>query len=206
MLNAIDEIMSKSLYQMDTPKNMQFTHQINHIIHAIGSIGHGFPNISVLPKNITPPWIAIYNKTLESIVVVLERLSDQISVRESIRYILQRLIPCMGNEIMKFIIPVMNGGLLTKCSKSELTSLLSSFFDLLIHKFKNNSLPIMNELLYPIVERVFIFLNQPATGTDDIYSMFELRRAYMNFLGTVFTSSLQNILISDSKFNLYIYI
>ncbi len=65
MLNAIDEIMSKSLYQMDTPKNMQFTHQINHIIHAIGSIGHGFPNISVLPKNITPPWIAIYNKTLE---------------------------------------------------------------------------------------------------------------------------------------------
>jgi len=199
MLNAIDEIMSKSLYQMDTPKNMQFTHQINHIIHAIGSIGHGFPNISVLPKNITPPWIAIYNKTLESIVVVLERLSDQISVRESIRYILQRLIPCMGSEIIKFIIPVMNGGLLTKCSKSELTSLLTSFFDLLIHKFKNNSLPIMNELLYPIVERVFIFLNQPATGTDDIYSMFELRRAYMNFLGTIFTSSLQNILISDSN-------
>jgi len=199
MLNTIEEVMSKSLYQMDTPKNMQFTHQLNHIIHAIGSIGHGFPNINLLQGGIIPPWIAIYNKTLESIVVVLERLSDQSSIRESIRYILQRLIPCMGNEIIKFIIPMMNGGLLTKCAKNELSSLLSSFFDLLIHKFKNNSLPIMNDLLYPIVERVFIFLNQPANGTDDIISMFELRRAYMNFLGTIFTSSLQNILISENN-------
>lgn len=200
MLNTIDEIMTKSLYQMDTPKNMQFTHQLNHIIHAIGSIAHGFPNISLLLKsNINPPWIAIFNKTLESIVVVLERLSDQSSIRESIRYILQRLIPCMGGEIIKFIIPVMNGGLLTKCSKNELTSLLTSFFDLLIHKFKDNALPIMNELLYPIVERVFIFLNQPANGTDDIISMYELRRAYMNFIGTIFTSNLQNILISENN-------
>jgi len=199
MLNTIDEIISKSLYQMDTPKNMQFTHQLNHIIHAIGSIGHSFPHINLLQSTITPPWIAIYNKILETIVGVLERLSDQSSIRDSIRYVLQRLIPCMGNEIVKFIIPMMNGGLLTKCSKNELTSLLTSFFDLLIHKFKNNSLPIMNELLYPIVERVFIFLNQPASGTDEIIAMFELRRAYMNFLGTIFTSSLQNILISDSN-------
>jgi len=63
----------------------------------------------------------------------------------------------------------------------------------------------MNELLYPIVEKVFIFLNQPANGTDEIISMFELRRAYMNFLGTIFTSSLQNILISESKFSLLFY-
>jgi len=136
MLNTIDEIISKSLYQMDNPKNMQFTHQLNHIIHAIGSIGHSFPHINLLQSNITPPWIAIYNKTIETMIVVLERLSDQSSIRESVRYIFQRLIPCMGNEIVKFIIPVMNGGLLTKCSKNELSSLLTSFFDLIIHKFK----------------------------------------------------------------------
>jgi exportin-T len=199
MLNTIDEIISKSLYQMDTPKNMQFTHQLNLIIRTIGSIGHSFPHINLLQSNITPPWIVIYNKTLESMVVVLERLSDQSSIRESVRYTLQRLIPCMGNEIVKFIIPMMNGGLLTKSSKNELSSLLTSFYDLLIHKFKNNALPIMNELLYPIVEKVFIFLNQPANGTDEIISMFELRRAYMNFLGTIFTSSLQNILISENN-------
>lgn len=56
---------------------------------------------------------------------------------------------------------------------------------------------VIDELLLPLVKRVFDFLNTTASGTDEIILLMELRKAYLNFIVSLFNAGLEDILVSE---------
>lgn len=56
---------------------------------------------------------------------------------------------------------------------------------------------ILDELLLVLLERIFHFLNQEVSGTDDAVQRSELQRAYINLLAVLTNSGLDGILLSE---------
>lgn len=57
-------------------------------------------------------------------------------------------------------------------------------------------------LLIPVFDRVYYFLEQPITGTDDIHQHSELRRAYFGLLLSIASANMQSVFASPSKISL----
>ena len=54
-------------------------------------------------------------------------------------------------------------------------------------------------MLGPLRERTAMFLNKETLGTDDLFEVIELRRAYLSFLANIFNADLEKALSSESK-------
>lgn len=57
----------------------------------------------------------------------------------------------------------------------------------------------LDVLLAPVFDRVYHFLEQPVTGTDDIQQHSELRRAYFNLLLSIASANMQSVFTSPRK-------
>lgn len=56
---------------------------------------------------------------------------------------------------------------------------------------------IMDELLLPLVKRVFDFLNVAPSGTDEAVLLIDLRKAYLNFITGLFNADVSVVLFSE---------
>ena len=106
------------------------------------------------------------------------------------------MVGCMGTEILPLIQPLMTTGLLSASSVKEVVDFLP-FVGLVVHRYKPAVRQIIDLLFTPLVERIFILLNQSAAGTDDLVAQTELRRAYLSFLVAILNADLDVIFISD---------
>ncbi|TPX58420.1 hypothetical protein PhCBS80983_g03131 [Powellomyces hirtus] len=194
-------IMQNELYKRDSPPdNIVFTLQLNHLIRAIGSISKGFPDVDHVAKaaHDVPPWVEVFQQALGVIAAVLERLHDSELIRDAARFAFQRMVGCMGHDILNHIGPLITAGLLTNSTRRELVDFLP-FISHIAHKFKPAIFPIMNELIGPLLERVFASLNQPVEGTDDAMSLSELRKGYLNLLAQIFNSDMEGVLVTETN-------
>ncbi|KAJ3023991.1 pre-tRNA nuclear export protein [Thoreauomyces humboldtii] len=199
LMMQIEEIMQNELYKRDVaPDNIVFTLQLNHLIRAIGNISKGFPDVDHAAKAAqgVPPWVSVFQQALSAIATVLERLHESELIRNAARFAFQRMVGCMGHDILNHVGPLVTAGLLTNSTRSELIDFFP-FIILITHKFKPAITPIMNELIGPLLERVYSSLNQPVEGTDDALSLQELRRGYLNVLAQIFNSDMESILVSE---------
>lgn len=55
-------------------------------------------------------------------------------------------------------------------------------------------------LLGPVFDRVYYFLEQPVTGTDDIQQHSELRRAYFTLLLSTSNANMEGVFASEREF------
>lgn len=55
----------------------------------------------------------------------------------------------------------------------------------------------LNELLTPLLQRVFGSLSEPGTGTDDQIQLTELRRDFLNFILVILNNDLGTVLVSE---------
>lgn len=55
----------------------------------------------------------------------------------------------------------------------------------------------LDVLLAPVFDRVYYFLEQPITGTDDIHQHSELRRAYFSLLLSIANANMQSVFTSQ---------
>ncbi|KAJ3280160.1 pre-tRNA nuclear export protein [Borealophlyctis nickersoniae] len=201
LMNQMEEIMQKELYKQDVPPdNVVFTTQLNHIIRAIGSTSKGFPDFNTAVKTVqaVPAWTAVFKQALQAIVVVLERLNSSELIREASRYSFQRMVGCMGPEAMEHIRPLVTAGLLSSSTAKELVDFIP-FIALIIHRFSPTISPVINDLFPPLTDRIFFYLNQPASGTDDAFEALELRRQYLVFITHIFNANMEEILISETN-------
>lgn len=58
----------------------------------------------------------------------------------------------------------------------------------------------MDELFLVLLERVFFFVNQDVSGTDDAVQRNELQKAYVNLISALVLTGLEGVLISESEF------
>lgn len=58
----------------------------------------------------------------------------------------------------------------------------------------------MDQLFLILVERIFFFLNQPMSGTDDQLERASMQKAYISFIHALVGSGLDGVLLSESTF------
>ncbi|KAI8620592.1 armadillo-type protein [Chytriomyces sp. MP71] len=200
LMTSMQEILDSAMYKLDTPENPAVTNYTRQLITAVGSVSKGFPDYDVTTRTSqsSPLWANVFKQALHRIILVLQTLNGFETIRESARFAFQRMIGCVGEEILPFFKPLITAGLFSHCSTKELANFLPSV-DLLMHKFKVAFLPILNEIFVPLVERIFYFLNQVVSGHDELNEMNDLRRSYFNLLNNIFVHDLMDVLISDTN-------
>ncbi|KAJ3357367.1 pre-tRNA nuclear export protein [Entophlyctis luteolus] len=202
LMNSMQEVMDAELYKRDIPPdNMPVTNYLCQLITAIGSVGKGFPDYDSRRNTAGSNnrlWVAVFKQALHRVIMALQRLNTVEDIRDAARFAFQRLVGCVGEDILPFFEPLITAGLFSQCTAKELSNFLPSI-DLLMHKFKGAFSPIMNEVLMPLVERIFFFLNQTVTGFDEINEMNDLRRSYFNLLNNLFIHEVFTVLTSPKN-------
>ncbi|KAJ3091721.1 pre-tRNA nuclear export protein [Quaeritorhiza haematococci] len=197
ILSSCQKIIQEELYKQDVPPDVvPVTTHLSHLILSIGGVSKGFPDYEHASKSAVPPWSGVFQQSLEAIVVVLERLNGSALIRDAARYTFQRMVNCVGPDILPYIRPLITAGLLSAITPNELVDFIP-FISFIIHKFKPSISVVLNGLLSPLFERIFFLLNQPVSGTDDAIMLTELRKAYLNLLATIFNADVENFLTND---------
>ncbi|KAJ3073540.1 pre-tRNA nuclear export protein [Podochytrium sp. JEL0797] len=201
LMTSMQEILDNETYKLDTPDNPAVVNYLRQLITCVGSVGKGFPDFDVSTRTVvvvSPLWASVFKQALHRIILVLQRLNGFETIRDAARFAFQRLIGCVGAEILPFFQPLITAGLFSQCSTKELANFLPSV-DLLMHKFKDAFSPIMNEIFVPLLERIFYFLNQTVSGFDELNEMNDLRRSYFNLMNNMFVHRLYDVLISSTN-------
>ncbi|KAJ3109809.1 pre-tRNA nuclear export protein [Phlyctochytrium planicorne] len=203
LLGSLQMVLEKDLMPSSEPVNPLIVQYVRQLISAVGGFGKGFPDWDrVNKKAALPLWVAVFKQGLHLIIIALERLNEVESIREAARFAFQRLVGCVGEDVLPFFHPLVNAGLLRSCTPKELSNFLPSVGQLM-YKFKLSVFPILNEVFSPIIERAFIFLNQTPTGFDEMNEMIELRKSYLTFLNNIFANDLEGTLITEESCLLY---
>ncbi|CAG8500890.1 6782_t:CDS:10 [Ambispora leptoticha] len=176
------------------PKYLFSVLQLHHLMMAIASIGKGFPDASK-PQATAAPWIGIFKQATQAVLYVLKSLDRFEIIRDAARFSFARFVNVLGTEILPYIPPLING-LLNESQVSELVDFLP-FIGLIAHKFKPKIFDILNELILPLVNKVFLFLNQAPSGTDEALLLMELRKAYISFILGLFNYGMEAVFISE---------
>jgi len=114
----------------------------------------------------------------------------------------------MGENILEKI-PHLIGGLLRNSTTNELIDFLP-FLGQLIHKFKvydslkyaklqPNINNFLDELMLPLLSRIFESLNKPVEGTDDVIEQTRMRSAYLYFILNLLNNRMESIFVSEGK-------
>jgi exportin-T len=141
------------------------------------------------------PWADLFVQATEIILSALSNFNQVSLIRDAVRYTFARLITCLGSKVLPYL-PNLINGLLTECQVTELVDFLP-FIGLVAHKYKPMIEPIIDELLLPLVKRVFDFLNTTPSGTDEAVLLLDLRKSYLNFILSLFNSSVESVFISE---------
>lgn len=191
----------QAIFNRQTPElSGQNILHIHHLIVAIGSTAKGFPDFTASEK-IIPSWHPIFRDAFAFIIQILEKLSTRNLICEAARFSLQRMVGCMGSDIMNDVLPIVKAGVLTGGSSGSSKDLVEflSFLGVLMFKFRVDFYSIINEMIIPLHERSIYLINKERLGTDDIMEAVEVKRAYISFLGNILNSDLEMALTSEGN-------
>ncbi|KAI5478878.1 Exportin-T [Pseudohyphozyma bogoriensis] len=169
----------------------------HHLIMAIGNIAKGFPDLSARSPVATGEWVEVFKDATEKVLIVAKEMASLLVIRNAARFFFNRIVATTGQAILP-LIPMLIDCLLGEITFPELSELLS-FLGLLVAKYKHNFLSILDTLLLPVFNRVFYFLKLPIAGTDDTIQHSNLRRAYFNFILSITSANLQEVLYSEKN-------
>ncbi|EGF81201.1 hypothetical protein BATDEDRAFT_87454 [Batrachochytrium dendrobatidis JAM81] len=217
ILSPMIYVIESSMQQLlqGNPASQQITILLADTITAIGSVSKGFPDYvgdhlvansadiapssqSSIKRIMETQVVQIFQEVLHRILLVLERLSDSSLIREASRSSLQCMVGCVGPVILDHLPTFLSAGLLSSTTATELIDFLP-FIGLMIYKFKFSIADILVELWTPLREKIFLFLNQQAVGTDDIIQQISLRRSYLTLFTALFNSEMQAILTCSAN-------
>ncbi|KAI8639645.1 armadillo-type protein [Parasitella parasitica] len=172
-----------------------FLLQLHHYIMAIGSVAKGFPTLVRPADSTQQPWSVVFIQATEIILSALQSYNQMAVIRDAVRYTFARLITCLGTQVLPYL-PSLINGLLTECQVTELVDFLP-FIGLIAHKYKPMIEPIIDQLLLPLVRRVFDFLDTTPSGTDEAFLLLDLRKSYLNFVLSLFNANLEMVFVSE---------
>ena len=212
-VSFLQQILSPVIYTIETTLNnlMQRGEATDALIMllrdsmtAVGCVCKGFPD-SVEEQSSSPlkPTLnntmdqkltLIFKETLQRILFVLQQSSHDSRIREATRFALQRMVGCVGRDILDQLPSFLAAGLLSNTSTTELIEFIP-FLCLVIHKFKDQITNILIDIWSPLRESLFVFLNRSGiSGTDDLIELGNLRRSYLTIVSAFVVAGLQHIL------------
>ncbi len=178
---------------------------VHHLIMAFGTIAKGFSNWTPGAMTGQNPVLAPakvvsdeFMKLAEATLVALERLNSALDIRVSARFAFSRLIGVLDNRVLPQLPRWIDGFLCHSSTKEEMASILR-LLDQIVHIFKSEIFDILNTILTPFFQKVFIAIGETSQGTDDVIQLAELKRAYLGFLVVILNNNLGDVLISDGR-------
>jgi len=116
-------------------------------------------------------------------------------VRDATRFAFARIFATTGPEVTE-LIPSLMDNLLAHFEGSELVDFIN-FVNLLVHKLQQDLFNVLDVLIGPLNAHITNLMFQPVTGTDDILTHSESKRAYLTLLNNIASSKLAGIFLSD---------
>ncbi|KAI9295595.1 Xpo1-domain-containing protein [Neoconidiobolus thromboides FSU 785] len=172
--------------------------QLHHLIMAVGSVSKGLPDV---PKkdHINFPWTDLLVQSTQIILTLLELTNQYKVIRDAARFTFSRLLTATGAPILPLLIDLIRGFVLA-CEPSEMLDFFQ-FMTLPLHMFESQIFPFVNEILGPLLNKAFTFLDYNPSGTDDYMLMLNLRKAYVSFLASLINANLDGVLCSGMNQN-----
>jgi exportin-T len=114
--------------------------ELSDLISSIGAISKGYPDYDASEKGRANSniWSQPFITTLKGILVVLARFNIHSSIREAVRFALQRMAGCMGPELLEFVPSFLSSGLLSSETAKEIIEFLP-FINQMVYKFQVQS-------------------------------------------------------------------
>ncbi|KAH9002895.1 ARM repeat-containing protein [Lactarius hatsudake] len=170
--------------------------KIHHIIMALGNIVKGFPDYPMpVPEDFVLPPLPVFRNIAQAILTSLGAMKEFKVVRDATRFAFARIFATTGPEVTD-LIPTLMVNLLAHFEGSELVDFIN-FVNLLVHKLQQDLFNVLDELIGPLNAHVTSLMFQPATGTDDILTHSESKRAYLTLLNNIVSSKLAGIFLSN---------
>ncbi|SNX83574.1 related to tRNA Exportin [Melanopsichium pennsylvanicum] len=202
LLKAISEPLSEQMQQavqafQRNPSDVTSVLQVHHLMLALSSLSKGFPDLNPNSSSPEPQWIAVFKGITEQVLVSISSMKQFTVVREAARGAFARMVSTCGKAVLPYI-PGLINALLSEVTSQELVDFVN-FLSLVVNKSKDDVKSIVDQLFLMLVERIFFFLNQGVTGTDDAVQKSELQKAYMNLLSSMVQSGMEGVLISEKN-------
>jgi exportin-T len=176
--------------------------QIHHIIVALGTLAYGFSSHPSGPANnrLRPELVISdeFARATEAILIALGALNSHPDIRTACRSAFSRLLNVLGAAVLPQL-PQWIEGLLSQSSSMDEMALFLRLLEQVVFEFKGQIYNVLNQLLTPLLQRIFAGLSEPITGTDDEIQLAELRREYLSFLQVILSNELEGVLVSDAN-------
>ncbi|OTA94504.1 hypothetical protein M434DRAFT_263036 [Hypoxylon sp. CO27-5] len=178
--------------------------QIHHIIMALGTLAHGFSDWTPGANSANqrpPPAKALsdeFARAAEAILISLGELNSSSEIRTACRSAFSRLLGVLGSAVLPQL-PQWIDGLLSRSSSKDEMAMFLRLLDQVVYGFKTEIYEVLNQLLTPLLQRVFGGLSEPINGTDDEIQLAELRREYLTFIGVILNNDLAGVLVSEAN-------
>lgn len=174
--------------------------QTHHIIMAIGTLARGYSDWNPASPNALPPAEVSdeFFKASEAILVALDALNSSIEIRTAARFAFSRMIAVLGSRLLQQL-PRWIDGLLSLSSSADEMSTFLKVLGQVIFTFKSEISGVLDNLLTPLLQRIFSALAITPSGTDDEIQLAELRREYLNFISALLQHGLGSVLISNAN-------
>lgn len=177
--------------------------QIHHIIYALGTLATGFSDWHPGSTQTSRPPPAkpvsdTFARAAEAILVALNDLNSIGEIRAACRSAFSRLLGVLGNAVLPQL-PQWIEGLLSRSSNKDEMAMFLRLLGQVVHGFKGEIFNFLDLLLTPLLERVFVGLSEPISGTDDEIQLQELRREFLAFINVILINNLAGVLISTTN-------
>lgn len=174
--------------------------QVHHIVEALGTLVKGYSETMATGSGAQQPSGVFeeFSRASEAILAALESLSTSMQIRTAARFAFSRLMTVLGTSLLQQLPRWIRGFLSQSASKDEMAMFLR-VLDQVVHTYKAEIYGILDELLTPLLQRIFAALAEPTGGTDDEIQLAELRREYLQFVLVILNHDLGSVLVSNSK-------
>nr|POE86996.1 exportin-t [Quercus suber] len=181
--------------------DVRATRQIHHIIMALGTLANGFSDWTPGVTSGGPPPNEVSQEFVvasEVVLLALEALKHSSDVRNAARHAFSRVLGVLGSKILPQL-PRWIDGLLSSASSNDEMAMFLRTLGQVVYGFKAEIFDILDQLLSPLLQRVFSGLSQPTTGTDDEIQLKELKQQYLNFILVILNNELGSVLVSQAN-------
>ncbi|KAI5369774.1 putative armadillo-like helical, exportin-1/Importin-beta, exportin-T [Septoria linicola] len=175
--------------------------QVHHIIMALGSLANGYSDWTPgAAASAAPPAELAQEFELagESVLLALENLKHNSELRAAARHAFSRFLGVLGSRVLPQL-PRWIEGLLSSASTNDEMAMFLRTLGQVVYGFKTEIFAILDQLLSPLLQRVFSGFSQDVTGTDDEIQLRELRREYLNFVLVILNHDLGPVLVSPAN-------
>ena len=183
----------------------QAIQQIHHIVMALGTLANGFADWNPGQANKPPPAKAIsdeFSRGAEAILISLSELNANGEIRAACRSAFSRLLGVLGAAVLPQL-PQWIEGLLSRSSGKDEMALFLRLLEQVVYNFKGEIYNILDQLLTPLLERVFAGISEPINGTDDEIQLQELQREFVSFIQVILINDLGGVLVSQANQNAF---